>query len=82
MLNRDYLVTAGALAWKVGWEREEELGIVFFDFPEGMSIYGGSGSDNLARAVFSISFRLEKSGESFVEKSVTAEDVRHARAPN
>jgi hypothetical protein len=82
LLVRDYVCTAASLEWDVVWNQLDDLNIVFFDFPEGISIYDEKAVELPAKQIFSLRFTYDSQAECFTEYPIPQKILRHVKMPN
>jgi len=79
MLERLYEVTAASLEWAVTWDEADDVGVLFFEFPEGISIHSEEALRAPAREVFALRFTRDAQSDRFVEYLVPSDVVRRAK---
>lgn len=79
LLSREYVCTAASLEWDVVWKELNDLKIVFFDFPEGISIYDEKALELPAKQIFSLRFTYDNHLKSFSEYPISQDVVRHVK---
>lgn len=65
--------------WDVLWDKEDDLQITFFDFPEGESGYGGFAFKRPSKEIISVSYTYDATSGTFTEKPLRKEILNHAR---
>lgn len=79
LLSREYVCTAASLEWDVVWKELNDLKIVFFDFPEGNSIYDEKAVELPAKQIFSLRFTYDNQIKGFTEFPISQDVVRHVK---
>ena len=79
VLSREYTVTAADLDWDVQWDKQEDLQITFFDFPDGKSGYGNYAFTLPSKHIFSVRFTYDTSSSFFTEYPLPKETLNHSR---
>ncbi len=78
-LRREYKCSAASLEWDVTWNDLNDLSILFFDFPEGESIYDKNAIELPAKNIFSLRFTFD-SEKKFIEYPISQDVVRKIKA--
>ncbi len=81
-LVRDYVCKAASLEWEVVWNELDDLNILFFDFPEGISIYDEKVVELPAKQIFSLRFTFDKQNDRFSEHTISPKIVQNVKNPN
>jgi hypothetical protein len=76
LLKREYKCLAASLEWAVTWNELDDLNILFFDFPEGASIYDKNASEFPAKNILSLRFTFDAEKKKFVEYPVSQDVVK------
>jgi hypothetical protein len=79
VFSRKYTVSATDLDWDVQWDKQDDLQITFFDFPEGKSGYGNYAFTLPSKQIFAVRFTYDTSAGSFTEFPLSKETLNHAR---
>jgi hypothetical protein len=79
LLDREYVCTAASLEWDVVWKELDDVKVIFFDFPEGVSIYDENALEMPANQTFSLRFTYDNQIKKFKEYPVSQNVVKHVK---